>query len=110
MQDAPLDRLRPSSEVIVGMTVGIITIALTTVGLGRALDYDEAVTVGMFAKAPTAVDSVTRQVVFNNHPLISLLDHFDYVATGRMSEPAFRIIPIATFVIAASLIGYQLTK
>jgi hypothetical protein len=102
--------VRPGRDVRVGLGVAFGTLLLATAGIDNALNYDEAVTVGLFVKAPTAVDSVTRQVVFNNHPLISLLDHFVYASMGQLSEPALRVIPIMAFVVAAALIAYQLSR
>ena len=80
------------------------------VGLRDPYSYDEALTVAWFVKAPTVVDSVTRQAVFNNHPLISLLDHLVYSVTGSSSPEVMRIIPLIALSLSVALLAYAATR
>jgi 4-amino-4-deoxy-L-arabinose transferase-like glycosyltransferase len=95
-----------------GLSAGLAVIAAVLVGLRGLIGirdpytYDEAVTIAWFVKAPTAVDSITRQAVFNNHPLISLLDHLVYSLTGNYSPQVMRIIPLLALSASVALLGY----
>lgn len=62
------------------------------VGAGRSYGYDESVTVGAFVRTPSLLDPFRRQIVFNNHPLFSFLDHLVWSA-GSGSEAALRALP-----------------
>jgi len=87
--------------VILGVIAGGVTLAVYMVGAGRSLDYDSSVSVGEFIATPSVLDSLSRQVVYNNHPVLSLLDHMVY-SLGGTTEAALRVVP-ASF--AAATVG-----
>ncbi len=77
----------------VGVGAGAVTFGLYLVGSGRTYDYDSSETVGSFIATPSLLDPFRRQLVYNNHPLFSFLDHLVYSAGGR-SALDLRILPI----------------
>ncbi len=77
----------------VGVAAGAVTFAVYLVGSGRSYDYDSSETVGSFIATPSLLDPFRRQLVYNNHPLFSFLDHLVYSAGGR-SPLDLRILPI----------------
>ncbi len=52
---------------------GATFLVLAIPGLGSSFTYDESVTVGYFVRAPTFIDAITTQIVFNNHPAFTAL-------------------------------------
>lgn len=68
------------------------TLAAYLVGAGRSYGYDESVTVGAFVKVPALLDPFRRQIVFNNHPLFSFLEHLVWSAGGT-TEAWLRVLP-----------------
>ncbi|TML83648.1 MAG: hypothetical protein E6G09_08485 [Actinobacteria bacterium] len=77
----------------VGVAAGAVTFGVYLVGSGRSYDYDSSETVGSFIATPSLLDPFRRQLVYNNHPLFSFLDHLVYSAGGR-SALDLRILPI----------------
>ena len=73
-------------------------------GFGRNYGSDEAVTVANFIKTPSPLDALTRQIVNNNHPLLSFLDHLVFSATGNDSEVVMRLIPLLAAVAAIAIL------
>lgn len=69
-----------------------LSFAAYLVGAGRSYGYDESVTVGAFVSTPSLLDPFRRQIVFNNHPLFSFLEHLVWSAGGR-SESWLRVLP-----------------
>lgn len=71
---------------------GATFLALALPGLGSSFTYDESVTVGYFVRAPTFVDAVTSQIVFNNHPAFTavawLVDALGGTTEAWMRAPA----------------------
>lgn len=71
-----------------------MTFGVYLVGSGRSwYDYDSSETVGSFIATPSLLDPFRRQLVYNNHPLFSFLDHLVYSAGGRGALD-LRILPI----------------
>lgn len=85
-----------------GITAGLVTAAAYLPGSGRAFDYDGSVTVARFVRTGSLLDPFRRQVVFNNHPAFSFLEHVVYSVTGSTSSWAMRVLPIAA---AAGCVG-----
>ena len=75
------------------------------IGSSRAFSYDGAVSVKNFIATPSVFDAFRKHVVFNNHPLLSFLEHLVFDATGSRSEMVIRVLPV-TF--AAATIGLTL--
>jgi hypothetical protein len=73
-------------------------------GFGRNYGYDESVTVGNFIQTPSPLDALTRQIVNNNHPLLSFLDHLVFSATGNDSEVVMRLIPLVAALAAVAIL------
>jgi hypothetical protein len=63
------------------------------VGADRSLDYDGSVTVGAFIATDDLWTPLRRQIVFNNHPLFSFLDHLVWLAGGQ-SELVLLALPV----------------
>ncbi len=60
----------------------------------RAFSYDAAVSVKNFIATPSALDAFRKHVVFNNHPLLSFLDHLVFDAADSRAERALRVLPV----------------
>lgn len=73
-------------------------------GFGRNYGYDEFVTVANFIRTPSPLDALSRQVVNNNHPLLSFLDHLVFSATGNSSEAVMRLIPLVAALAAVAIL------
>jgi hypothetical protein len=95
--NARVARLSPPFGVrgaaALGGVAGALTCAVYLVGSGRTYDYDSSETVGAFIATPSLLDPFRRQIVYNNHPLFSFLDHLVYSA-GARSALDLRILPI----------------
>ena len=74
-------------------------------GAGRSYGYDESVTVGGFVATPSLLDPFRRQIVFNNHPLFSFLEHVIWSAGGR-SETWMRLLPALFAAATVGIIGW----
>ena len=88
---------------ILGLLAGGVTFGAYLVGSGRSYDYDSSETVGSFIATHSALDAFRRQLVFNNHPLFSFLDHLVY-SIGGHSELALRLLPIALGALTVALL------
>ncbi|MGZ4718502.1 MAG: ArnT family glycosyltransferase [Acidimicrobiales bacterium] len=95
---------------LVGAALTVVGVALAAIGITVPYNYDESVTVGAFVKAPAWTDAVTRQIVYNNHPLVSLIDHVVHRVFGTTWEPALRALPLLAFVAAGVLLGIAVTR
>ena len=73
-------------------------------GFGRNFGYDESVTVGNFIHTASPLDALTRQIVNNNHPLLSFLDHVVFSASGNDSEVVMRVIPLVAALAAIAIL------
>jgi len=71
------------------------------IGADRAFNYDASVTMQNFVTGSVG-DVFTRQTVYNNHPLLSLVEHVVSSVTGSVDESTMRFAP-ALF--AASAVG-----
>ena len=87
---------------MLGITAALVTAAAYLPGSGRAFDYDGSVTVAKFVRTESLLDPFRRQVVFNNHPAFSFLEHLVYSVTGSASSWVMRLLPIAA---AAACVG-----
>lgn len=86
-----------------------LSFAAYLVGAGRSYGYDESVTVGAFVSAPSLLDPFRRQVVFNNHPLFSFLEHLVWSAGGR-SEAWLRALPALSGATTVGLCAWWLAR
>jgi hypothetical protein len=89
---------------LVGAVVAAAGGLLYIDGLGRSYSYDESVTVANFVNTPSILDPLRRQVAFNNHPLLSLLDHAVFSVTGRHDEVVMRIVPLVAALAAVAVL------
>jgi glycosyltransferase involved in cell wall biosynthesis len=85
--------LAPTTTRAFAALIGLLTFALYLVGSTRSYDYDSSETVGSFIATRSLLDPFRRQLVYNNHPLFSFLDHLVYSA-GAHSAVALRALPI----------------
>ena len=92
------------SDVFVGAALGTVTFAVYLLGSGRNYDYDSSETVGMFVATRSLLDPFRRQDVFNNHPLLSFVDHLVYSA-GLHGPTALRALPVLFAAVAVALVA-----
>lgn len=106
------DRRRSPTPTAAARTVGLAGFALAAatylVGAGHSFTYDESVTVGFFVDTPSLLDPFRRQVVFNNHPLFSFIEHLVWSSGGR-TETWMRLLPALFGAGAVGLLGWWLT-
>jgi hypothetical protein len=95
---------------LLALGVALVTGAGYAIGSGRAFDYDGGITVHHFVATPSLRDAITRQVVFNNHYLFSLLEHVIYTVTGSASEVVMRIAPITLGAGTVGLLAHALAR
>lgn len=79
------------------------------IGAGRSYAYDESVTVGAFVNTPSLLDPFRRQIVFNNHPFFSFLEHLVWDAGGR-SETWMRVLPAAAGAAAVGMVAWAVCR
>jgi hypothetical protein len=116
--DAPaiaIDRAatRRRSEVATGFGAGAATFAFLLLGINRAYDLDESLTVGLFVATPDIGDAFTRSppyYVLNNHAFFSFLDHLVYTVGGSDREAALRALPILFVAAAVGLLAFLLAR
>ena len=92
----------PQRSTALGTVAAFVTAAAYLPGSGRAFDYDGSVTVANFVRTKSLLDPFRRQVVFNNHPAFSFIEHVVYSVTGSTSSWAMRVLPIGA---AAACVG-----
>jgi hypothetical protein len=90
----------------VGAALALLTIAAYLVGADRAFGYDASVTMTNFVVDDVG-DVFTRQAVFNNHPLFSLVEHVVWRVTGSSSELAMRVAPAAFAAAGVGLLSWR---
>lgn len=78
-------------------------------GGGRSYGYDESLTVGAFVATPSLLDPFRRQIVFNNHPLFSFLEHLVW-SIGGQSEMWMRLLPAMFGAACVAVLGGWLTR
>ena len=92
-----------ASSLGAALVVGAM-VPVYLLGLGRNYGYDESVTVGNFIATPSPLDALTRQIVNNNHPFFSFLDHLVFTATGSSHEALLRLAPLAAGAAALAIL------
>ncbi len=80
-----------------------VSAVLLLYGIGRAFAFDESVTVDRFVHPGAPWRALTEQTLWNNHPLLSVIDSILAGPFG-MGEPAMRAAPIAAAFLAAVLL------
>src|SRR5262249_53570249 len=70
---------------------------------GRSYNYDESVAVATIISSGSPAEALTRQVLFNNHPLFAAAQS-GWWALGWRSEALQRISPMAYAVAAVALL------
>jgi glycosyltransferase involved in cell wall biosynthesis len=89
-----------------GGAAGALTFAAYLVGSDRSYDYDSSETVGSFIATRSLLDPFRRQLVYNNHPLFSFLDHLVYSA-GARTALELRILPVLFgAIVVAVVVGW----
>jgi len=88
----------------VAALVGVATVIAYFVGIDRSLDYDSSVTVGNFIGTVELWAPLRHQIVFNNHPLFSLVEHVVWLAGGD-SEVALLVLPVLCGAAGAALVA-----
>ena len=89
--------------------IGTVTFAVYMLGSGRNYDYDSSETVGTFVATRSLLDPFRRQDVFNNHPLLSFVDHLVYSA-GLHGPTALRVLPVLFAAGAVALVAGWATR
>lgn len=79
--------------VFAGLASAAGALGFYLMGADRALGYDAAVTVRNFVLTPSPFDAFRRQVVFNNHPFFSFVEHVTVDLTGSADEVTLRVAP-----------------
>ena len=99
------------------LALGAVSAAISLVGAGRQLAYDEAVSFGYFVATPSPFDVFGRSsylgvpmavIATNNHPLFNFLEHLLYSATGARAEWAYRVLPALCGAACVVLVGVLL--
>ena len=93
----------PNAPVVVGVALGIATVAAYLIGSGRSFAYDAAATFGNFVATPNLIDAFAvhsamptmplKSIASNDHVFLSLISHFIYSLTGSRSEVVYRLVP-----------------
>lgn len=96
-------------DVLTGTALGTVTFAVYMLGSGRNYDYDSSETVGTFVATRSLLDPFRRQDVFNNHPLLSFVDHLVYSA-GLHGPTALRVLPVLFAAGAVALVAGWATR
>ena len=107
LPDAPPVRLR--APVAVGLCAATAGALLYAVGWGRAFSFDASRTVAHFVTADSWA-GVFGQDRFNNHPLLSLIDHLVFRLTGSADERLLRVVPIACGAAAVGLLAWAVAR
>ncbi len=76
---------------------------LLSANASRSYNYDESVAVGTIISSGSPVEALTRQVLFNNHPLFAAVQS-GWWALGWRTEALQRISPVAYAVGAIALL------
>ena len=95
---------------LVGAVVGLLTLGAYLPGLGRPFSWDESVTVAGFVRTPSVLDPLRRQIEYNNHPLLSFLDHVIASVAGRSDEVTMRLVPLIAAAAAVGLLTAVCTR
>ena len=93
-----------SRPFTLGIITGLAAFFGYLPGSSRAFDYDGSVTVANFVFTPSLLDPFRRDVVLNNHPFFSFLEHLVYTASGSRSEVLMRMLPITAGAATVGLI------
>jgi len=93
----------PNAPVVVGVALGIATVAAYLIGSGRSFAYDAAATFGNFVATPNLIDAFAvhsamptmplKSIASNDHVFLSLISHVIYSLTGSRSEVVYRLVP-----------------
>ncbi len=97
-------RGRFGSPALVGVVDASAAAVLYSIGWDRAFSFDASRTVAQFVATDSTGD-VFGQDRFNNHPLMSLLEHLVFSATGSQDERVLRVLPIVFGAAAVGLVG-----
>ena len=103
-------RAAPGPAAVVGAAVATATAVLYLLGSGRAYGLDEATSVARFIATPSLLDPFQQQVVYNNHVLLSFLDHLVYSLAGSQDETLLRLLPVGFAAAAMGLLTYLLSR
>jgi hypothetical protein len=88
----------------------LATFALQLLGINRAYDLDESLTVGLFVATSDVGDAFTESYVLNNHVFFSFLDHLVHAVTGSQGEPVMRALPMLFAAASVGLLAYLLAR
>jgi Dolichyl-phosphate-mannose-protein mannosyltransferase len=88
----------------VGAFAGALTWAWYFSGSTRAFGYDSSITVGFFVTRGNALDAFRSQYAYNNHPLISFVEHLVVDVSGSRSEQMLRLLPITCAAATVALV------
>lgn len=94
-------RLSSISIAVAGITSFSI---LAVPRLGRAYEYDESVTVGLFVDQDSFLRSFTEQQVFNNHLVVSMVNWIVW-HLGGTTEAWQRVLPFAASAACVALVS-----
>ncbi len=93
-----------AGPVVVGVVALAGSFALYIAWPRRPFSYDEAVTVGLFAKNPSVWAPFRKQFVFNNHPAFSFLLAVTRRVVGN-DVAWMRVVPAAIGAVCVALLG-----
>ena len=91
-----------------GVAFTFAACVLALLGSGRGYTYDESLTIGAFVSRGLATP-FSEQVVHNNHPLFSFLEHLAWEA-GATSEVSQRFLPAVFGALAVGVVTWWCTR
>jgi len=91
---------------VVGGVVAVVTASTYLVGATRPFGYDASVTMANFVVGDLG-DVFGRQIVFNNHPMFSFVEHVVWQLTGSSSELTMRLAPAAFAAAAVGVLAWR---
>jgi uncharacterized membrane protein len=86
------------------VVVALVALPCYLVSADRGFSYDESLTFGAFVSQGW-LTPFAEQVVHNNHPLFSFLEHVVF-ATGGTSEQSQRLLPAGFAAVNVGLVGW----
>lgn len=107
LREASSPPVRAASAV--GAATAVAAAGLYALGWDRAFSFDASRTVAHFVTAESWAD-VFGQDRFNNHPLLSLLDHVLFRLTGSADERLLRLVPILCGAVAVGLVAAAVAR
>lgn len=92
-----------------GALLGVVTVVVGSIGIGRSFDYDEGVTYATFVTGGSVSRAFTEQLVFNNHQMFSVIQAVAW-RIGLVGESAQRSLPVLCGAATVGLLTWWLAR